>query len=55
MTTQLPSPSRRDGVQDLIEYGLLGAFVSIVAMVAIRAFGPVVNDIYVAIQGALRM
>jgi Flp pilus assembly pilin Flp len=39
--------------QDMIEYALLGSFISIVAIVAIRAIGPLVNTIYVAIQTAL--
>jgi Flp pilus assembly pilin Flp len=43
----------RDEGQDLIEYGLLGAFISIVSLVAIRAIGPLVNALYVTIQGAL--
>lgn len=43
----------RDEGQDLIEYGLLGAFISIVSLVAIRAIGPLVNALYVTLQGAL--
>jgi Flp pilus assembly pilin Flp len=44
---------REDEGQDVIEYAILGAFISIVAIVAIRAIGPLVDAIYVAIQGAL--
>jgi len=39
--------------QDMIEYALLGAFISIVAIVAIKLIGPLVNTIYVNIQAAL--
>jgi len=53
MLTKLHSIIRREEGQDMIEYALLGAFISIVAIVAIRAIGPLVNTIYVAIQAAL--
>ncbi len=39
--------------QDVIEYALLGAGISIVAIAAIAAIGPLVDGIYVRIQGAL--
>ena len=39
--------------QDMIEYALLAAFISIVAIVAIRAIGPLVNTIYQNVQAAL--
>ncbi|NIP42272.1 MAG: Flp family type IVb pilin [candidate division Zixibacteria bacterium] len=39
--------------QDMIEYALLGSFISIVAILAIRAIGPLVNTIYTNIQGSL--
>jgi len=39
--------------QDMVEYALLGAFISIVAIIAIKAIGPLVNTIYVNIQAAL--
>ncbi len=39
--------------QDMIEYALLGSFISIVAIIAIRAIGPLVRTIYENIQGAL--
>ena len=44
---------REDEGQDMIEYAILAAFISIVAIVAIRAIGPLVNAIYVAVQTAL--
>ena len=39
--------------QDVIEYALLGAGISIFAIVAINAIGPAVNAIYVRIEAAL--
>jgi Flp pilus assembly pilin Flp len=39
--------------QDMIEYALLGSFISIVAIVVIRAIGPLVTAIYTNIQSAL--
>lgn len=53
MLNKLTSLVRRDEGQDVVEYALLGSFISIVAIVAIRAIGPLVNTIYVAIQAAL--
>jgi Flp pilus assembly pilin Flp len=44
---------RDDTGQDMIEYALLASFISIVAIVAIRAIGPLVNTIYQNIQNAL--
>jgi len=42
-----------DTGQDMIEYALLAAFISIVAIIAIRAIGPLVNTIYQNVQAAL--
>ena len=39
--------------QDMIEYALLGSFISIVSILTIQAIGPLVNAVYVAIQNAL--
>ena len=39
--------------QDIIEYALLGAGISIVAILAIDAIGPKVNTIYTNISAAL--
>ena len=39
--------------QDMVEYALLAAFISIVAIVAIKAIAPLVNAIYVKVQAAL--
>jgi Flp pilus assembly pilin Flp len=44
---------REDDGQDMIEYALLASFISIVAIVALRAIGPLVNTIYQNIQAAL--
>jgi Flp pilus assembly pilin Flp len=44
---------REDDGQDMIEYALLASFISIVAIVALRAIGPLVNTIYGNIQNAL--
>ncbi len=42
-----------DKGQDMVEYGLLAAFISIVAIAALTAIGPLVNAVYVNIQNAL--
>lgn len=44
---------RDDSGQDMVEYGLLAAFISIVAIAALQAIGPLVNAVYVGIQNAL--
>jgi pilus assembly protein Flp/PilA len=42
----------QDG-QDMIEYALLAAFISIVAIVTLQAIGPLVSTVYTNIQNAL--
>lgn len=42
-----------DKGQDIIEYALLGAFVSVVAIVTIQAIGPLLIPLYESIQDAL--
>ena len=42
-----------DSGQDMVEYGLLAAFISIVAIAALRAIGPLVNTVYVNVQNSL--
>jgi len=42
-----------DKGQDMVEYGLLAAFISIVAIAALQAIGPLVSAIYGAIRDAL--
>jgi Flp pilus assembly pilin Flp len=44
---------KEDEGQDVVEYALLAAFISIFAIVTIRAIGPLVNQIYTNIQVAL--
>jgi Flp pilus assembly pilin Flp len=44
---------REDDGQDMVEYALLASFISIVAIVALRAIGPLVNTIYQNIRAAL--
>jgi len=44
---------RKDDGQDMVEYALLASFISIVAIVALRAIGPLVRTIYTNIQTAL--
>ncbi len=39
--------------QDMIEYALLASFVSIVAIAALTAIGPLVVAIYTSVQTAL--
>jgi Flp pilus assembly pilin Flp len=53
MLAHLVSLLRRDEGQDIIEYGLLGAFISIVSLVTIQAIGPLIDDLYVLIQNAI--
>ena len=43
----------QDDGQDVVEYGLLAAFISIAALLAIRAIGPLVNDLYVRVRDAI--
>lgn len=42
-----------DEGQDMVEYALLAAFISIVSIVVIKAIGPLVNTIYTNIKNAL--
>ena len=44
---------REEDGQDMVEYALLAAFISIVAILTIRNIGPLVNAIYVRVQAAL--
>lgn len=39
--------------QDIIEYALLAAFIAIVAVAILVNIGPLIEDIYTQIQGAL--
>jgi Flp pilus assembly pilin Flp len=53
MIRKLNSLLHRDEGQDMIEYALLAAFISIVAILALQTIGPLVNGIYVNVQTAL--
>jgi len=44
---------REEDGQDMVEYALLAAFISIVAILTIRNIGPLINAIYVRVQAAL--
>jgi Flp pilus assembly pilin Flp len=39
--------------QDVVEYGLLASFISIAALLTIKAIGPLVNSLYEKVKGAL--
>jgi Flp pilus assembly pilin Flp len=39
--------------QDMVEYGLLAAFISIMAVVTIRNIGPLVDALYQVVLNAL--
>lgn len=39
--------------QDMVEYALLAAFISIVAILTIRNIGPLVDAVYQRIESAL--
>ena len=44
----------RDEVgQDLIEYGLLAAFIAVAAVAVLRAIGPLVNAMWVIVRDAI--
>lgn len=53
MLSKLTRLYRDEEGQDMIEYALLAAFISIVAIVAIKAIGPLVLGIYEDIVDAL--
>lgn len=42
-----------DKGQDMVEYAVLAAFISIVAIATIRTIGPLISAIYVAVAAAL--
>jgi Flp pilus assembly pilin Flp len=44
---------RKEDGQDMVEYALLAAFISIIAIVTIRNIGPLVDAIYQNVQAAL--
>ena len=44
---------REEEGQDMVEYALILGLISIVAVIAVTATGVAVNDIWVAVQGAV--
>jgi pilus assembly protein Flp/PilA len=44
---------REDEGQDLIEYALLAAFISLAAVLAIQSLGSAVNDVYTRVSTTL--
>jgi pilus assembly protein Flp/PilA len=44
---------REDEGQDLIEYALLAAFISLAAVLAIQSLGSAVNDVYTRVSSTL--
>jgi Flp pilus assembly pilin Flp len=53
MFRNLLSKLRREDGNDMIEYALLAAFISIVAIAALQAIGPLVLALYQNVQAAL--
>jgi len=45
---------RDDKGQDMVEYAVLAAFISIVAIATIRTIGPLIDTIYTNIAAALQ-
>ena len=43
---------KNEGGQDVVEYGLLASFVSIAALLTIKAIGPLVNGLYEKVKAA---
>ncbi len=50
--TDLKGWLKNEEGQDLTEYGLLAAFISIVAVITIKAIGPFVTDLYQKVKDA---
>ena len=53
MLNKLRSLFKDEKGQDMIEYALLAAFISIVAIIAIKAIGPLIVTIYENVEAAL--
>lgn len=43
----------KDEGQDVTEFGLLGAFISVVSIITIQEIGPVLENLYASFQKAL--
>lgn len=46
---------REDEGEDLIEYGLLASFISIVAIAAVQATGPPLNELFRKVLSVLKL
>ena len=46
---------RDESGQDLVEYGLLAAFISIVTVGTLRVLGPLIVPLYERVQGVLSL
>lgn len=44
---------KEESGQDMVEYALLAAFISIIAIITIRNIGPLVDTVYQNVEGAL--
>ena len=53
MLAKLKHLFRDEKGQDMVEYALLGSFISIVAILTLRLIGPLVLTIYQNIESAL--
>jgi Flp pilus assembly pilin Flp len=42
-----------EAAQDLTEYALLAGFISIAAVITIRAIGPLVNALWIVVRDAI--
>jgi Flp pilus assembly pilin Flp len=51
---KMKSIYRGQGGQDMVEYGLLAAFISIVSIGALLQFGPSLKPAYYKLQDAVR-
>jgi len=45
---------RDEDGQDMIEYGVLAAFIAVVAIATIRAIGPLIANLFASIPPALQ-
>ncbi len=53
MARMLALLARGDEGQDLIEYGVLAAFLSVAAVAVVRALGPLIDALYQLVRAAL--
>jgi len=51
--TDLKRVLKDENGQDVVEYGLLASFISIAALLTIKAIGPLVNGLYEKVKAAL--